>query len=95
MVPEKDSAILEQSPSLTLFLHTSPELPIVGKILSIRRYPELTEQNIYSYNIRAELAGERLPELQVGMRGIARLSGGRVKLGYYLFRSLVLWWRGV
>ena len=95
MVPEKDSAILEQSPSSTLFLHTSPELPIVGKILSIRRYPELTEQNFYSYNIRAELAGELLPELQVGMRGIARLSGGRVKLGYYLFRSLVLWWRGV
>ncbi|MBS1372082.1 MAG: biotin/lipoyl-binding protein [Lentisphaeria bacterium] len=95
MVHERDSAILSQSPALTLFLHTSPELPIRGEILSIRRYPELTEQNFYSYNIRSELTGDRLPELQVGMRGIARLSGERVKLGYYLFRSLVLWYRGV
>ena len=42
---------------------------------------------------------ERLPEdsagLRYGMRGIARLSGGKVFLGYRLFKSLVLYFRGL
>ena len=94
MVPEKDSAILEQSPSLTLFLHTSPELPIVGKILSTRRYPELTEQKTYCYKVRVKL--QNAPAgLRYGMRGVARISGGRVSIGYRLFKSSVLYFRGM
>ena len=94
MVNEKDASVLEGSPRILLFLHTRPELPIRVKILSERFYPELTEQNIYSYNLKAEMIGE-VPDLRYGMRGIARVSGKKVKLGYYLFRSLVLWYRGL
>ena len=36
-----------------------------------------------------------VPGLRFGMRGVARVTGEKVKLGYYLFRSLVLWYRGV
>ena len=36
-----------------------------------------------------------VPGLRYGMRGVARVSGEKVKLGYYLFRSLVLWYRGL
>ena len=94
MVNEKDASVLEDHPKVVLFLHTRPELPILAKIISERFYPELTEQNIYSYNLKAEMVGE-VPDLRYGMRGVARVTGPKVKLGYYLFRSLVLWYRGL
>ena len=94
MVNEKDASVLENQPKVMLFLHTRPELPIQAKIISERFYPELTEQNIYSYNLKAEMVGE-VPDLRYGMRGVARVTGQKVKLGYYLFRSLVLWYRGL
>lgn len=94
MVNEKDASVLEGTPRILLFLHTRPELPIQVKIISTRFYPELTEQNIYSYNLKAEMEGN-VPGLRYGMRGVARVSGEKVKLGYYLFRSLVLWYRGL
>ena len=89
MVNEKDASVLENPPKVLLFLHTRPELPIQVKIISERFYPELTEQNIYSYNLKAEMVGQ-VPDLRYGMRGVARVTGQKVKLGYYLFRSLVL-----
>ena len=94
MVNEKDASVLENPPKVVLFLHTRPELPIDVKIISERFYPELTEQNIYSYNLKAEMVG-KVPDLRYGMRGVARVTGPKVKLGYYLFRSLVLWYRGL
>ncbi len=94
MVNEKDASVLNGKPRILLFLHTRPELPIRVKILSERFYPELTEQNIYSYNLKAEMI-EKVPDLRYGMRGVARVTGEKVKLGYYLFRSLVLWYRGL
>ena len=33
--------------------------------------------------------------LRYGMRGVARLSGGNVSLGYRLFKSVVLYFRGL
>jgi len=94
MVNEKDASVLDGKPRVLLFLHTRPELPIRVRILSERFYPELTEQNIYSYNLKAEMI-DKVPDLRYGMRGVARVTGEKVKLGYYLFRSLVLWYRGL
>jgi hypothetical protein len=34
-------------------------------------------------------------DLRYGMRGIAKLSGGDVSLGYRLFKSTVLYFRGL
>ena len=46
-----------------------------------------------------DLASARLPDnsagLRYGMRGIARLSGENVSLGYRLFKSVVLYFRGL
>ncbi|MBO7146453.1 MAG: biotin/lipoyl-binding protein [Lentisphaeria bacterium] len=94
MVNEKDASVLEKTPQITLFLHTRPELPIPVKLISERYYPELTEQNIYSYNLKVAM-DNTIPGLRYGMRGVARVSGERINLGYYLFRSLVLWYRGL
>ena len=91
-VNEKDASVLDKSPVITLFLHTKPELPIRVKVISSRYYPELTEQNIYCYNLQAEMA-DPVPGLRYGMRGVARVSGEKVLLGYYLFRSLFVYMR--
>ena len=34
-------------------------------------------------------------QLRYGMRGVARISGGKVSLGYRLFKSAVLYFRGL
>lgn len=91
---ERDSSILRQSPTATLFLHTAPERPIPVKILEISPYPELTEQRTYCYIVRAELP-ENMTDLRYGMRGIAKISGEKVFLGYHLFKSVVLYFRGI
>ena len=93
-VNEHDASILRKAFHTTLFLHTAPETAIAVELLEISHYPELTEQKTYCYKVRV-----RLPEtsegLRYGMRGIARLSGGNVSLGYRLFKSVVLFFRGL
>lgn len=47
--------------------------------------PYLTAGNTLVYSHRAEIdPSQNLPEL--GSRGTARISGEKVRLGYYLFR---------
>lgn len=93
-VNERDASVLQEQLNATLFLHTAPETAIPVKILEISHYPELTEQKTYCYKIRAKLPDGR-NDLRYGMRGIARLSSGDVSLGYRLFKSVVLYFRGV
>lgn len=94
MIDQKDSSILMQNPQVTLYLHTQPDAPIAAKIISVRNHAELTERNTYCYKVKCEF-NDHVPDLRLGMRGITRISGEQVTLGYYLFRSIVLWWRGV
>ena len=93
-VNERDASVLRREFRATLFLHTAPEDAIPAEILEISHYPELTEQKTYCYKVRV-----RLPEdsagLRYGMRGVARLSGGNISLGYRLFKSVVLYFRGL
>ena len=94
MVNEKDASVLNGKPRITLYLLPVRKFRSGLKFSREAFYPELTEQNIYSYNVKAEMESS-IPGLSYGMRGIARVTGEKVKLGYYLFRSLVLWYRGV
>lgn len=93
-VNERDSSILLKNPSATLFLYTAPEQAIPVRILEIAQYPELTEQRTYCYTVRAELPAQ-MTHLRYGMRGIAKLTGERVSLGYHLFKNAVLYFRGL
>lgn len=91
-VNERDASVLAGTPGVTLFLHTAPEQPIPAQILEIPPQPELTEQRTYCYSVRAGLpSGDS--GLRYGMRGIAKLSGEKVSLGYCLFKSAVLYLR--
>jgi HlyD family secretion protein len=95
-VDEKDAAVLSsKKPRVVLFLHTRPESPMTGETMIISPKPELTDLKTYCYTIKMELPEKYYPQLKCGMRGIARISGDRVSLGYYLFKNLVLWWRTI
>jgi hypothetical protein len=76
-----------------LFLHTAPEKGIAGTIVSVAQYPVLNEQNLYCYTIRMKLPETAEKNLRFGMRGVAKISGSEVSLGYYLFKNMILYFR--
>lgn len=95
-VNERESSILLHSPQeITLFLHTSPDTPIRAKVREISPAPELTEQRTYCYNLFAVLPEKESKGLKYGMRGIARVEGDDVSVGYFLFKSVILYFRGL
>jgi hypothetical protein len=103
---EADAVVLREQPLksnlksnwITLYLHTRPETAINGKIVSISPKPVLSETGQFSYIIRMSLnetAPNLTPNFIYGMRGVARVKGREVSLGYYLFRNLILAWRKI
>ncbi len=95
-INERESSILLQNPEeITLFLHTSPDTPIYAKVREISPSPELTEQRTYCYNLMAELPETESAGLKYGMRGIAKVEGAKVSIGYFLFKSVILYFRGI
>jgi multidrug resistance efflux pump len=91
---EAESSVLGENTKIVLFLHAKPEKPIFGKIISISPKPILSEAQQFSYIIKVQL--DKLEAGYIfGMRGVARVQGSKVSLGYYLFRNVVLWWRKV
>ncbi len=93
-VNEEESSVLQQEFSAELFLHTAPEDAIGVKITHVADHPELTENNSYCYLVSGEIPGDS-GNLKYGMRGIARLYGGKVPLGYRLFKGALLYFRGL
>ncbi len=88
---ERDASVLGPGMSVSLYLHTQPETPIRGALVSVSPKPILTDDRRFCYVIKFK------PEAQggliCGMRGVARVGGAKVSLGYHLFRSALLWWR--
>lgn len=95
MVNEKDASVLQQKGMrIELYLYNAPEQVLPVDILEISHYPELTDQKIYCYKILVRLK-EKKPILRLGMRGVAKIYGSPVRLGYYLFKNAVLYFRGL
>ncbi|MEG1979302.1 MAG: HlyD family efflux transporter periplasmic adaptor subunit [Victivallaceae bacterium] len=91
---ERNSSVLNANPAVTLYLYTKPEVAINGEITLVSPKPVLNERKQYCYEIKTKLKNVNT-ELICGMRGIARITGEKVSLGYYIFRQLVLWWRKI
>ena len=92
-VNERESSILAGKLEATLFPYTSPENGWRTEIISVRKTPELTEQRLYCYTVKAKVLDLDRNAMRYGMRGIAKLEGERIALWYYLFRSLVVYMR--
>lgn len=93
MVNERDASILHDKINAELFLHTAPEKAVSGETVSVAQYPVLNEQNLYCYKVLVRLSETSEKRLRFGMRGVAKLSGDYVCLGYYLFKNLILHFR--
>ena len=93
-VSEENSSILQKQFHVDLFLHTAPEKSIPAVVTEISHYPELSPERTYCYTVRAELPCDQ-SDLRYGMRGVAKLSGRRVALGYYLFKNIILYFRSI
>jgi len=91
---EADSSVICHGMKVTLYLHSMPARAIQTKILSVSPRPTIQENNQFCYVIRAELLS-RDSSFLCGMRGVAKVSGRKVTLGYYLFRGVLLWWRQI
>ncbi len=91
---EADSSVLCPEMKMKLYLHSSPATAIPAKTLSVSPRPSMQESNQFCYVVKSELEGPQ-DGLICGMRGIAKISGQRVSLGYYLFRNALLWWRKI
>ena len=90
---EKDAAVLEGTTGTELFLHARPEKSLQNvEIISVSPKPFITETNEYCYRVRVKFDDKDKLGL-VGMRGVARITGKTVTLGYYLFRNMILAWR--
>lgn len=85
MLPVKDSILLSKGNEVLLFLDSSPLKPKKARIIRSEYAPVLTELNILSYVVTAELADDKNPP-RIGLRGTAKVYGKKVNLFYYLFR---------
>ncbi|HBM16939.1 MAG TPA: hypothetical protein DD381_11420 [Lentisphaeria bacterium] len=89
---EADSSVMSNISSIALYLHAKPEISLQGEVIYISPVPVLTEKKQFCYLIKLDLKNTD-GSLMNGMRGVARITGEKVSLGYYLFRNLILWWR--
>ncbi len=90
---ERDASVIGKGMTVSLYLHTQPETPLRGEIISVSPKPTLTEDRRFCYIIK--FRPDKSSGLICGMRGVARVGGEKVSLGYHLFRSVVLWWRKI
>lgn len=90
-VDQREGSILLDKFDVSLFLYTEPDKELACKVVEIQQYPVINEQRTYCYKVRAEVANA--DALRYGMRGVAKLRGERVSLGYYLFKNIVIYLR--
>ncbi len=83
-LPVADAIVLEKGAEVRLFLNVDPLQSLAARLHSVSYEAELSASDVLSYRAIAYFEGEELPRL--GLRGTAKIQGGRVPLAYYLFR---------
>lgn len=94
MVNETDAFVLQKITSITLYLHSMPENGIKARVISVSPKAQFADNKQFCFIVKASFE-EKGMNFVYGMRGIARVSGEKVSLGYYLTRNVLLWWRKV
>lgn len=82
-LPVASAIALEVGAPVKLFLTVRPLSPLGGRIVETSYQASIGEDGIASYRLRASLDGH---DARIGLRGTAKLYGGRVGLGYYILR---------
>jgi multidrug resistance efflux pump len=87
-IPAADAINLEKGARVKLFLHTDPLHVRDATVIRSSYQPVLSPEGIAAYRVTAGFTEKKdLPRL--GLRGTAKVYGGRVTLAYYVFRRPV------
>jgi multidrug resistance efflux pump len=85
-MPPEDAVELEAGARVELLLHVDPLSPVSAEIERASYEATQTPEGTLAYIVRARmLPGQALP--RIGLRGTAKVYGGKVSLGYYLLRK--------
>jgi hypothetical protein len=84
-LPVADAIALDVGAPVKLYLSVRPLSPLDGRVIETSYQAVVTEEGVASYRLRAsfDTGGEGV---RVGLKGTAKLYGGRVALGYYVLR---------
>jgi len=91
-LPVDDMLPLPEQAHADIYLNVAPDQALPAKVRYQGYQAEPTAEGILAYRLKAALAEGTKPP-RVGLRGVARLQGERVALGYWLFRRPLSWLR--
>jgi hypothetical protein len=80
-----DAINLEMGADVKMFLTVKPLSPMSAKIIETSYQAMLSPDNVASYRLRAKFEDTH-EDARIGLRGTAKVYGGWVPLGYYVFR---------
>ena len=83
-VPMADAIRLEVGDEVSLYLSASPLKPVSATLRYMAHEAVQRPDGAYAYRVRAALSAKTLH--RVGLKGTAKLQGGWVPLGYWMFR---------
>lgn len=83
-LPVADAINLEPGAELTLYLHVAPLAPLAGRLSETSYQSVVSPEGVASYRIRGELA--ETGQARIGLKGTAKVHGGRVPIAYLVFR---------
>ena len=83
-LPVSDAIVLPENARIRLYLTSSPLEPVSGQIRYVAYEASRRPDGHYAYRVRAILDGPSAH--RVGLKGTARLTGGRVPLLYWILR---------
>ncbi len=84
-LPVADAIALDSGAAMKVFLTVKPLSPLDAHITETSYQSVLSPENVASYRLRGSF--ERIgKDIRIGLRGTAKVYGGWVPLGYYLFR---------
>jgi multidrug efflux pump subunit AcrA (membrane-fusion protein) len=83
-LPVADAINLEQGAALTLYLHVAPLTPLDGRLSETSYQAAVSPEGVASYRIRGTL--DAAGPARIGLKGTAKVYGGRVPLAYLVFR---------
>ncbi len=84
-LPVADAIALEPGARIKLFLTVLPLSPMDAVVSETSYQAVLSPEGVASYRLRA-MFDEPQEQARIGLRGTAKIYGGRVLLGYYLLR---------
>jgi hypothetical protein len=84
-LPPEDAVELEAGADVTVYLHVNPLSSLKAHITRSSYEAVPTSDGKLAYHVRAELTGGQ-ERPQIGLRGTAKISAGKVTLAFYLFR---------